>query len=577
MSTYQVRFTKENKTIAIPEGTTLLAAAISAGLRPDAPCGGRGKCGKCRVKCHKEGEDWQEVLACETPVSGDIWVETEAEEEPLHVLLEGSGRKISFDPRVKRKTVFLLPRSEQPGLSEWERLSAAADIQFQADLPLVRKLAQYDTKDGLALQLVYREDKALDLYPVEEEHRLLGAAVDIGTTSIACYLLDLQKGTVLTTASTINPQFSYGADVIGRANYALEQGEEPLTACIREKVNELLGQMCEKAAVVCRDVYSICLVGNSCMHHLYLGISPWSMVHAPYQPAVNTGMCLSAKEYGLQAAETAELVWLPLIAGFVGADTVACLLSTELAWQDELSLMIDIGTNGELVMGNRERRLSCSTAAGPALEGAKIACGMRGTKGAIEHVDIVDGEVRIQVIGGGQAVGICGSGLIDAIAVLCRLGIIDESGHMESEDTLENQPVYWLAPPREGYDGVYLSQRDIREVQLAKGAIAAGITLLAEQLGITLAQVEKVYLAGAFGTYLRPENACRIGLIPQELSGRILAVGNSAGEGAKQVLLSADSFAQAERLARETDFLELASLAEFQDTFVDELEFPEGE
>ncbi len=572
--TYWVRWEKEQKTMEVNAGKTLLEVMIEAGMHPDAPCGGEGKCGKCRVWCHGQGEEEREVLACQTRVDRDLWVRTGESVGAIHVLTGGYGRKTEIHPLVTVQRIALAPRKEQPGLSEWERLQKASGIPLRESLPMVRKLSQRNTKDGADLWIVRSREKVLELSFEQEEPQVWGAAFDIGTTSLAGYLVDLKSGEVLTTASAINPQFSYGADVIGRANYALEESEEPLTACIREKVNEMLAEMCRRAQGSCQDVYAVSMVGNSCMHHLFLGISPQSMVHAPYQPAVNRHLILPASDLGIEAASEAEVFWLPLIAGFVGADTVGGLLSTELAWQDELSLLIDIGTNGELVMGNRSRRMACSTAAGPALEGAKISCGMRGADGAIEHVEVDEsGGVHIQVIGGEIAKGICGSGLIDAIAVLLRIGVIDDDGHMNSDDQINGQPVYWFRRPQGTDSGVYLSQKDVREVQLAKGAIAAGVTLLAEQLGITLTKIEKVYLAGAFGTYLRPENACRIGLIPRELENRITAVGNSAGEGAIQILTCENAIRDAERLARETEFLELASLPEFQDVFVDELSF----
>lgn len=596
MAVYTVSFPKENKKISVEEGTTLLDAQIQAGLQPNAPCGGQGKCGKCLVRMQVPGQEPQVVKACCQPVTCDVTVETLGK-ETLRVLTEGTAQLGGLSPELRRLRLRLPSRRDHWEFSEWERLclalqEAGAPVEpgspeaaagadgpelRESDLHVARLLAQVGGAPDGELTAVMSGSRILDLYQGEgEDRRLLAAAFDIGTTSIAGYLLDLENGQDLATDSAMNPQFPFGADVIQRSDHALEGDLEALSRCVRQEVNAMLGRLCQKAGVRRADVYQMSLVGNSCMHHLFLGLLPESLVHAPYQPVFRETLRVPAAAMGVEAGQGAEMVWLPLIAGFVGADTVGGLLATRLGEEDPLTLLIDIGTNGELVLGNRTRRIACSTAAGPALEGAKISCGMRGSDGAIEHVWVEDGALRCQVIGGGRAVGICCSGLIDAIASLLEIGALDESGRMDGNGEQDGQPAYFLVPPEEGKPGVALTQRDIREVQLAKGAIAAGIHLLAERLGIALEEVERVYLAGAFGTYLNPDSACRIGLIPGELRGRLTAVGNAAGEGAKQVVRQREALERAGRLAAETEFLELASLPQFQDAFVDELEFPEG-
>ena len=307
--TYWVRWEKEQKAMEVNAGKTLLEVMIEAGMHPDAPCGGEGKCGKCRVWCHGQGEEEREVLACQTRVDRDLWVRTGESVGAIHVLTGGYGRKTEIHPLVTVQRIALAPRKEQPGLSEWERLQKASGIPLRESLPMVRKLSQRNTKDGADLWIVRSREKVLELFFEQEEPQVWGAAFDIGTTSLAGYLVDLKSGEVLTTASAINPQFSYGADVIGRANYALEESEKPLTACIREKVNEMLAEMCRRAQGSCQDVYAVSMVGNSCMHHLFLGISPQSMVHAPYQPAVNRHLILPASDLGIEAASEAEVFW----------------------------------------------------------------------------------------------------------------------------------------------------------------------------------------------------------------------------------------------------------------------------
>ena len=266
---------------------------------------------------------------------------------------------------------------------------------------------------------------------------------------------------------------------------------------------------------------------------------------------------------------------LPDIAGYVGADTCGCLLALRQDLKSEISLMIDIGTNGEMVLGNKDKLATCSTAAGPAFEGAKIECGMRGAAGAVDHVAFEDGEWKYTTVGNVPAVGLCGSGLIDLVAQLYKAGLIDEMGHLESGQ--EKSDIFVLVPPEKSGDdrGVYLTQKDVREVQLAKAAIAAGIQLLMKELGIREKDIQKVYIAGAFGNYMNPASACAIGLLPPQLEQRVEPVGNAAGEGAKIALLNADELEAADGMVKGICFLELAASAEFQDTFVDELAFPE--
>lgn len=313
------------------------------------------------------------------------------------------------------------------------------------------------------------------------------------------------------------------------------------------------------------------------MHHLFLGISPASLVHAPYTPAVSERLVLNAGDYGLAVQERAELIMLSDIAGYVGADTCGCLLAIRQDQQEEISLMIDIGTNGEMVLGNRERMVTCSTAAGPAFEGAKIECGMRGAAGAVDHVKYEDGKWNYTTVGNKPAVGLCGSGLIDLVAGLLDAGMLDENGVLRSGQ--EKQGIFILVPPERGGNerGVYLTQKDIGEVQLAKAAIAAGIQMLMERLGITEDDICSVYIAGAFGNYMDPVSAGKIGLLPATLVKKVKPVGNAAGEGAKIALVNEKEMLEMDELVRKIDFVELAASADFQDYFIDELGFEMSE
>ena len=588
MNTYRVFFTREKKEVTVPEGTTVLEAERMAGLSPDAPCGGAGKCGKCTVKIQGTVEK-----ACQIKITADLEVETIEKESEHRILVKGVERSVTFHPMLEVLDIEILSCTVGENSSDWTRLCEAVnrsrkkkeeneeDIIFQPKLeilPVVSRLIK--EKNGKATAIV--SGNQILCLKEQDNRPVLMAAFDIGTTTVAGYLLDGRTGEQLSTASALNTQTEYGADVIMRANYSLEHGAEELSTCIRELLRKLIGTLCKEAEKDPEDIYQVSVVGNTCMHHLFLGIVPDSLVHAPYNPAISQGLFFPAERFDLDIHPGGQLIVLPVIAGFVGADTVACLLAVNLEEEKKMTLMIDIGTNGEIVLGNKNRRIACSTAAGPAFEGAKIACGMRGAEGAIEHVQLVEGRLEYKVIGGGRPTGICGSGLIDLIACLLDAGVIDESGKLVENPQVvqidENtKAAYLLAAPEESGNGkiVYLSQKDIREVQLAKGAIAAGIALLAKQMGITLEEIEQVYIAGAFGNYMDPKGACRIGMLPGILEDRIIPVGNAAGEGAKLALLNKEELARAERLARHMEFLELAALPEFQDQFVDELEFPE--
>lgn len=582
MNTYRVLFTKEKTEVTVKEGTTVLEAERIAGLSPDAPCGGAGKCGKCMVKINGAVEK-----ACQTKITTDIEVEAIEKKSEHRILVKGTERVVTFSPELEILDIEIPPCTVGENSSDWTRLCEVIkscrkkDIFFQPKLEILPVISRLIKEKNGKARAIISGNQILDLKE-QDDRPVLMAAFDIGTTTVAGYLLDGKTGEQLATASALNTQTEYGADVIMRANYSLEHGTEELSTCIRELLRKLIGTLCEAAKKSPEDIYQVSVVGNTCMHHLFLGIVPDSLVHAPYNPAISQGLMFPAEKFHLGIHPGGQLVALPVIAGFVGADTVACLLAVNLEEEKKMTLMIDIGTNGEIVLGNEKRRIACSTAAGPAFEGAKIACGMRGADGAIEHAHLVDGKLECKVIGGGRPTGICGSGLIDIIACLLDAGVIDESGKLLENPRVvqidENtKKAYLLADPLESGDGkpVYLSQKDIREVQLAKGAIAAGIALLAEQMGITLEQVEQVYIAGAFGNYMDPAGACRIGMLPGVLKDRIIPVGNAAGEGAKLALLNKEELKRAERLARHTEFLELAALPEFQDQFVDELEFPE--
>ncbi|MCI8416091.1 MAG: DUF4445 domain-containing protein [Lachnospiraceae bacterium] len=514
---HEITFLPSGEHFLAREGMTLLEAQIAAGLRPDAPCGGKGTCGKCLVDLHTD-EGVTRVKACTVSVTGPMTVSLLHRDQSTEILTQGeaSPERIPINPLGI------------PGLSP-----------------------------GLL------------------------AACDLGSTTIVLYLLDGENGNLLATSSSLNPQTSFSADVIGRIDYAKKNSPKALTESVRRAIGDLLMEACEQVGKEAAQVTHLCLVGNCCMHHLFFGISTDSLAVIPYSPAVTGAMVVPARDFSIPIHPKGILQALPNMAGFVGADTVGCLLAARFDTREEMTLLLDIGTNGELVLGTSRRRLTCSTAAGPALEGAKISCGMRGATGAIDHVWIENGSLSYSVIGQDThpeltPCGICGSGLIDAVAAFLELGILDDTGRFQEESLWPCQDRCITSGNLKAYaftDSVSITQKDIREVQLAKAAIAAGIQLMCEQLGIKPLDIQKVLIAGAFGNYMNPASACRIGLIPSVLKDRISPMGNAAGTGARLCVQSQEEFERAKSLALGTEFLELASLEEFQDTFVDELSF----
>lgn len=432
-----------------------------------------------------------------------------------------------------------------------------------------RLACQTPVTEGMVLELPAVADGAILTDGISRHIRPDGSeryvmAFDVGTTTVAAYLMDGVSGALMAQRGLLNPQVSFGADVISRIQYVMDTRSADLRRCVLRALAELTEQAAAQAGIRTEEITRAAVVGNTAMHHLMLGIDPSPLITPPYMSRVLEALELPAEGL-LPISKDGTIRVLPNIAGFVGADTVACLVSTDFGSLDQTTLLIDIGTNGEMVLGDGKRRAACSAAAGPAFEGARITCGMRGTDGAVDHVSLRNGRVMWHTIGGGTAKGICGSGLLELVAVLLKLGEIDESGRMGCGEY------------RLGDTDVVLTQRDVREVQLAKGAIRAGIDLLARYLGVRVEEIGAVYIAGAFGSHLDPAALCEIGMIPPCLSKKMYGIGNAAGAGARLCALSGAEYAYSIKLARETEFLELAGMAEFQDRFVDALSFGEGD
>ncbi len=472
------------------DGANLLEVLRSAGYAPAAPCGGAGRCRKCRVTVNGG-----EALACQTAVGEDMTVEVPA----------CSGEKI----------------------------------------------------------LTAGQAAPVPVEPVKPGYLI---AFDAGTTTLVCFLLS-PSGEELAAESMSNPQAPYGADVISRIQQAMDGKMEELTGVLRRGMTELIEKCCGQAGVSPEEIGVISVVGNPCMQQLFLGIPPANLAAVPFVPVLTEAEIRRAEQY-LPICPAADLLIVPDVSGYVGADTVAGVLATRMYESKATALMVDIGTNGEMVLIHRGKMTACSTAAGPALEGANIRFGMRGARGAIDHAWLEDSRLRWSVIGGGDASGICGSGMIDIIAALLEQKLLNCRGRIQSTEERDGQRIIPLT------SRLYLTQEDIRQVQMAKGAISAGIRLMCAHLGITAADIDEVILAGAFGSFLDPGSACAIGLLPQELSGKIVPAGNIAGAGAKLLALSKSQLAVSQTLARRIEFIELAGFPAFQRTFAKSMMFP---
>lgn len=402
--------------------------------------------------------------------------------------------------------------------------------------------------------------------PVREGN--IHASVDLGTTTVVCYLMDGKDGHILDVESMLNPQFPYGADVISRIQAALrDDAMDALIRLVREGIWDLVRKCCLKTGRKPEEIGTFTLVGNPTMQQLFMGVSPENLARPPFQPVLTKPEVHGLSEFFPVESEGVFLV-IPDVAGYVGADTMGCILSSGMYKEDLITLLVDIGTNGEMVLGNREKMVACSTAAGPALEGGRISCGMRAASGAVDHVWLESGEIRCSVIDHVEPKGFCGSGLIDAVAVMLNLDALNRRGRIIKNYELSGEERIFA------FSGsAVLTQKDIREVQMAKGAIAAGITLLIKQMGITEKDIGRVILCGAFGSYMNPESAARIGLIPEILLPKVIQAGNAAGAGSRMIALNQDIFRETGTLLKGIREIELASLPEFQRVFASQMMF----
>ena len=580
----EVTFLPSRKAIKVHKGSTLLEAAVEAGVQIQSTCGGRGTCGECKVQIPSEGT----VLACEHTVEHDLTVELNLPKDAFDRKLSLNNlRDIKIAPSIRKYHVQVEKPSVNNQTPDWERLLEALpnhDIPFNrgvaANLPETLQSSQF------RVTAVLDVNSLLAVEVGETLERNFGLAIDIGTTTVVAYVMDLNKGTVITSGAMTNPQHVFGADVISRITYASEGPDkrQQLQAKVIDALNKIIAGLCEASEIDQREIYQAVVVGNTTMSHLFLGIDPTYLASSPFIPVFRQAIKVEAKELGLNILESGTVAVLPNIAGYVGSDTVGVMLATGIDRLPGLNLAIDIGTNGEIVLAQNGQMLTCSTAAGPAFEGAEIKCGMRAAEGAIEGVAIGE-DVELEVIAGSKPRGICGSGLIDAIAQLCKIGLIEPSGRLTSKaNQLEKLPpavrerllnneedsefvLAWGKDTATG-DNIVLSQMDIRKLQLAKGAIMAGVQLLLNEMKLSVEAIDRVLIAGAFGNYIKKESAVGIGLLPPLPLAKIDTVGNAAGDGAKIALLSKEERTRAETLASQVKHIELSTRTDFQTVFM---------
>jgi uncharacterized 2Fe-2S/4Fe-4S cluster protein (DUF4445 family) len=522
----QVIFMPGNKRIQVPKNMTIMNAARGAGVKIDAPCNGEGTCGKCKVKVKDELEV-KSKLACKAVIEGNIEVFIQ-QEETFKTIETGEGTEILIKSNLNLK-----PRDE--------------------------------------------------ILALAGEGQCLGIALDIGTTSVVATIYNLKTGEYLGRTSCLNPQTQFGGDVITRITHAKNpEGLLELQKAIIEGINSLIGQLTANGSYQSEDIYQMVVAANTTMLHLLKGVSPTTLAVAPYKAVFLDAMEVTAQELGINIAKEGIISLTPSASSFVGGDILAGLLAIDFSKHQGAALFIDIGTNGELAAIKEGQIRATSTAAGPALEGMNITFGCRAENGAIEEVRIdKQGNILLEVIGGEKPKGICGSGLIELTAELLRKGVILPSGRFnkkeEVEEKLAERMVTWQG--QKGFlvyhePEILLIQKDIRQIQLAKGAILAGINLLIKELELEYQEIEKVYIAGAFGYHLKPNALVTMGMIPKELKNKLSFVGNTAIEGAAAALLNIDQWNKLIELQLDTKVQELSIQPEFQQAFVESLNFP---
>ena len=599
----EVTYLPFDRTTRVPPGTTVFSAAHWIGLPIDSTCGGRGTCGKCKVRVIRGGADAETAdhrqlrpaeiadgwrLSCQARIYQDMTCEVPQLLRVPKAATMGLGRLVILDPNVREVYLELSEPTMEDQRSDVARLKDALTVEghdMVAGVSVLRTIPGVFREAGFRVTAVLAGEHLVAVEPGDTTGDCYGVAFDVGTTTLVGTLMNLRTGMAASVLSTLNGQAPFGADVISRISHGMNGPDaiQELQGAVIATMNTILAELYRETGVSPQQTYEAVVVGNVTMLHLLFGIDPTPLSMAPFTPAFMDQLTVEAREIGLQIHPEGYIQTLPALGAYVGADIVAGVLATGVAREDKLRVFVDVGTNGEIVLGSAQRALATAAPAGPAFEGSQIKCGMRATVGAIEGVQLGD-RVELQVIGGDvRAEGICGSGLVDAVAQLLLAGLLDYSGRFKKPEDVPDHPLRDRLIDVDGMrafllaDGVYLTQRDIRELQFAKGSIATGIKVLMDILGVTAGDLDEVLLGGSFGSYLNPESAKIIGLVPPVDVDRIIAVGNSAGEGAKIALLSYRERQVAFELPSRIEYVELSGRSDFNDSFISALGFPQLE
>ena len=603
------RFLPEDQTITTELGTTILDAAHAHDIPVETVCAGKGTCGTCRVLVRDvEAPDatphdkrrlavtqlangWR--LACQHPVQhGGLYTHPRGIRAVRVVESAGLGR-ISLDPNVQKIYVKPDAPSVHDHRADWthiqEQLAAVAG-DLEPTLEALTRLALIGDAIPAGVTVVIAGNRVISIEPGKTADESFGLAFDIGTTTVVGALMDLNTGQEIAVASAINGQHIYGGDVISRMSVTMRGAEyvDRLHRAILNTVSTITSECLKSASVPAERIYEITFVGNTVMTHLLLGIDPSRISYSPFAPTTVDPVALTAFELALPVLPSASVWVAPAVASYVGGDIVGTVLSTDMGRRRNTTLAIDVGTNGEIVLAHQGKLYATAAPAGPAFEGAEITRGMRATPGAIERVRITPLDIELDVIGGDDPIGICGSGLVDAVAALLRVGAVLPNGRLLTQKEMQDALPRLASRVRDDDTGgefvlagdptvedqsIALHAQDIRQLQLAKGSIRCGINILLREAGLTAADLDRVVLAGAFGSYIDPANALAIGMLPPVPLDAVHAVGNAAGHGARMCLLSLASRVRATDLPGRIHYVELSAVHDFQDHFAQAMQF----
>jgi uncharacterized 2Fe-2S/4Fe-4S cluster protein (DUF4445 family) len=603
----RLRFEPDGNEVRVPSGTPIFDAASWNGIAIDSTCGGYGTCKKCKVKIlsgdvpvgsidpraftpAELADGWR--LACRAGAREDLVVEVPPLQTRPKAALAGVGRHVILRPAVQKRHLVIEEPTLEDQRSDLQRvLDGLDDLEPYVSIEMLRELGTTMRQAKFDVTAVVCDRELIALEPGDTTARRYAIAFDLGTTTVVATLLDLDNGQPAAVRSMLNRQQPYGADVITRISATMmDSGAlQALRDRAHETLAELTGEVLAEADVAAAEVYEITVCGNVTMMQLALGIDPEPLSMAPFVVAAHELPPVKASDFGVVVHPRAPAFVFPSLGAYVGGDIVAGMLASGLTRDKRLRLFIDVGTNSEIALGSVDRVLATAAPAGPAFEAAQIRCGMRAADGAIEGVKIGADDLTLEVIGDCEPVGMCGSGLVDAVAELVHSGLLDRSGRfIPDEDAQERFPglatrltkigeervfvLQWRGD--DAVDSVFLSQRDVRELQFAKASIATGWDILLRELGVDASEISQVLLAGSFGAYLTPLSAVRIGLVPRMALPRIMSAGNVAGEGAKIAALSLRERAEAESILREVQYVELSGRTDFNDLFIDQLAFP---